>query len=82
MVRIAAIRHRRRKPLAHTKLAFRGAQKQQAAIAGLDAAVEIYCEFLAADGWQIEGERRIVGHGGCGAALIAQGKAIGHRFAM
>jgi hypothetical protein len=80
--RITAIRHRRRKPLAHTNLAFRRPKKQQAAIGGLGAAVEIYCEFLTANGWQIEGERRIVGHGGCGGALIAQGKAIGHRFAM
>jgi hypothetical protein len=51
-VRIAAIRHRRRKPRAHTKLALCCAQKQQAAIGGLGAAVEIYCQFLAADGWQ------------------------------
>jgi len=44
-------------------------------------AVKIYCEFLAVDGWQVEGERRIVGHGGCGVALIARGSSIGHRFA-
>jgi len=69
-VRIAAIRHHRRKPPAHTNLALRRAQKQQAAIGGLGAAVEIYCEFLAADGWQIEGERRIAGHGGCGVGLM------------
>jgi hypothetical protein len=73
-VRIAAIRHRRRKPPAHTKLALRLAQQQQAGIGGLGAAVEIYCEFLAVDGWQVERERRIVGHGGCGFALIARGK--------
>ncbi len=81
-VRVAAIRHRRRKPPAYTKLALRRAQQQQTGIARLGAAVEIYCEFLAVDGWKVEGEQRIVGHGGCGVALIAQGKAIGHRFAM
>jgi hypothetical protein len=32
-------------------------------------------------GWQVEGKRRIVGHGGCGVGLIAQGSSIGHRFA-
>jgi hypothetical protein len=81
-VRIAAIRHRRRKSLAHTKLALRRAEQQQAAIRGLGAAVEIYCKFLAVDGWQVERERRIVGHGGCGLVLIARSKAIRHRFAM
>jgi hypothetical protein len=34
-VRIAAIRHRRRKPPAHTKPALRLAKQQQAAIGGL-----------------------------------------------
>jgi len=46
------------------------------------ARLKIYCEFLAVDGWQVEGEQRIVGHGGRGVGLIAQGKSIGHRFAM
>jgi hypothetical protein len=27
---------------------------------------------VAADGWQVEGKRRIVGHGGCGAGLIRE----------
>jgi hypothetical protein len=40
----------------------------------------VRCEFPAADGWQVEGKRRIVGHDGCGAGLIAQGSSIGHRF--
>ena len=44
-------------------------QQQKAGVRGLVAAVKIDCEFLAADGWQIEGKRRIVGHGGCGAVL-------------
>jgi hypothetical protein len=51
---------RRRKPPAYTKLALRPAKQQQAAIGGLDAAVEIYCKFLAADGWKVERGRRIV----------------------
>ena len=68
-----------RKPPAHTKLAPRYAQQQQTGIGRLGAAVEIYCEFLALDGWQVEGEQRIVGHGGCGVGLIAQGSSIGYR---
>jgi hypothetical protein len=50
-VRIAAIRHRLRDPLAHTTLALRLAQQQKSAIGGLGATIEIHCEFLAADGW-------------------------------
>ena len=64
---IAAIRHRLRKPSAHTKPALRLPQQQQTRIGGLGAAVKIDCEFLAADRWQLEGKQRIVGHGGCGA---------------
>jgi len=65
-----------------TELALRLPQQQQTAIGGLVAALEIHCEFLAADCWQVEGKRRIVVHRGCGAGLIAQGSSIGHRFAM
>jgi hypothetical protein len=54
----------------------RHAKQQQAAIGGLGAAVEIYCEFLAVDRWQVERERRIAGHGSCGVALIARSKAL------
>ena len=68
--RIAAIRHRIGKPPAHPKLAFRLPQQQQTAVRGLVAAVKIDCEFLAADGWNVEGKKRIVGHGGCGARLM------------
>jgi len=60
-IRIAAIRHRRRKLPAHTKLALRLSQQQQTGIGGLRATVKIDCEFLAVDSWQVEGERRIVG---------------------
>ena len=67
---IAPIRHGVRKPPAHTDRALRLSQQQEAAIGGLVAAVKINCEFLAADRWKVEGKRRIVGHGGCGARLI------------
>jgi hypothetical protein len=70
------------KPQAYAKLALGLAQQQQAGIGGLGAAGKIYCEFLALDGWQVEGKRRIVGHGGCGAGLVAQSEATGYRFAI
>ena len=38
------------------------------AVGGLIAAVEIDCELLGVDGWQIEGKRRSVDHG-CGVPL-------------
>ena len=71
-VRIAAIRHRIGKPPAHTELALRLPQQQQAAVRRLVAAVKIHCEFLAADTWKVEGKRCSVGHGGCGARLIRE----------
>ena len=45
-------------------------EQQQAGVARLVAAAKIDCAFLAPDSWQLEGKRRIVGHGGCGARLI------------
>ena len=32
--------------------------------------------FLRQDGWQVEGKRRIVGHGGCGVALIREAPRV------
>jgi hypothetical protein len=69
-IRIAAIWNRCCEPLADTKLALRLAQQQQPGIRRLVAPVETYCDFLAMDGWQIEGKRRIFGHGGCGALWL------------
>jgi hypothetical protein len=65
-VRIAAVRNGSRKPPADTKLELRLAQQQQPGIGGLVAPVEIYCDFLAVNTWQVEREQRIFGHGGCG----------------
>ena len=69
-VRIASIRHRRRKPPAHPELTLRLAQQQQTAVRGLMAAGKIDCEFLAPYRWKLEGKQRIVVHGGCGGGLI------------
>src|SRR6201994_3861363 len=69
-VGIAPIRHRVCKPPAHTERALLFSQQQQPAIGGLVAAVKINCELLAADGWKVEGKRRIVEHGGCGVGQM------------
>jgi len=68
--RLAPIRHGRGEPPADAELALGLPQQQEAGVGGLDAAGKIDCELLALDGWQVEGKRRIVGHGGCGAELI------------
>jgi hypothetical protein len=78
---IAAIRHRIGKAAAHTERALPFSQQQQPAIGGLVAAVKINCELLAADRWKVEGKRRIVEHGGCGAWADAHRNSSKHRFA-
>ena len=62
--RIAAIRKAVSEPCADAGCALGLAQEQEAAVRGLVAAVEIDCELLAADGWQIERKQRSFGHGG------------------
>jgi hypothetical protein len=69
-VPIATIRHRVGKPPAHTELALRLPQQQQAGIGRLAAALKIHRKFLAPDRWKVEGQRCSVNHGGCGARLI------------
>ena len=69
-VRIAAIRHRIGKAAAHPERALLFSQQQKAGIGGLVATIEINCELLAADRWKVEGKRRIVEHGGCGAGQM------------
>ncbi len=72
MVGIAAVRHRLRQPPTRTDITLRLPQQQCTAIGRLIAAFEIDGEFLAADRWQVERKRRIVGHSGCGAGLIRE----------
>jgi hypothetical protein len=67
---IAPIRYGVRKQPAYTDRALRLSQQQNATIGGLVAALKINCEFLAADRWKVERKQRIVGHGGCGGALM------------
>ncbi len=60
---IAAIVHSPGQARDDADLHFGQPQHQQTRVGGLIAAVEIDCEFLASNRWQIEGKRRSVGHG-------------------
>ena len=40
------------------------------------AALEINRELLALDGWQVERQKRIVDHGGCGVAVIRKARLL------
>jgi hypothetical protein len=62
--RIATIGEAAGEPRADANRALSLPQQQQPSIRGLAAAIEIDCELLAADGWQIEGKQRSFGHGG------------------
>ena len=50
----------------HGAASFGKGEQRDAAVRGEPAAIECGCDFLARDGWQGEGKRAIVGHGGCG----------------
>ena len=66
---IAPVRQCRRQPRDDAGLLLRRPQQQYARIRRLVTAVEINCELLARDGWQIEGHWCYIGHGGCGVPL-------------
>jgi hypothetical protein len=69
---IAAIRHHFGKPTAYAYLPFRLPKQKEPAIGGLISPIKINCEFLAMDGWQIEGEQSSFGHDGCGGREYAK----------
>ena len=69
---IAPIRHYFGKPPAYAYLPFCLPKQEEPRIRGLIASVKINCEFLAMDGWQIEGEQSSFCHDGCGAALLRE----------
>src|SRR5215468_3250765 len=60
------------KPPAYAYLPFRLPKQKEPAIGGLISSVEINCEFLTTDGWQIEGEQSSFGHDGCGGREYAK----------
>ena len=68
--RVAVVGHGGGEPSADAGGGFRLPQQQQTAVGRQVAAGEIDCELLTGDGWQIEGQRRILVHGDRGGALI------------
>ena len=52
---VATVGQGRRQPGDHAGLLLGRPQQQEACVARLVAAIEINCELLARDGWQIEG---------------------------
>src|SRR5215831_13108231 len=69
---IPMIRHHLGKPPAYAYLPFRLPKQKEPAIGGLISSIKINCEFLTADGWQIEGEQSSFGHDGCGGREYAK----------
>ena len=69
---ITAIRHHFGKPLAYAYLPFHLPKQKEAAFRGLISSLKINCEFLAMDGWQIEGEQSSFCHDGCGSAQLRE----------
>src|SRR5258708_34283426 len=60
---VAPIGHGVGESPAHAEPPFSLAQQEQTTVGRLIAALEINCELLALDGWQVERQRRIVNHG-------------------
>jgi hypothetical protein len=69
---IAMIRHHFGKPPAYAYLPFCLPKQKEPTIRGLISSIKINCEFLAMDGWQIEGEQSSFGHDGCGGREYAK----------
>ena len=59
---------------------FRLAQQDQAAVGGDQATIEGGRHLLALDGWQMEGEKGIVGHGGRGAFVVREERRFDNAF--
>ena len=60
--------------------ALRLAQQDEAAVRGDQAAIEGGAHLLALDGWQIEGKKAIVGHGGRGAFVVWEERRFDNEF--
>ena len=78
--RIAAVADALRQQSRQSEAAFSFAQKHQAAIRRNRPAIESRRHFLAANGWNIEGKKAIVMHGGCGSFDAAVGHRLDNEF--
>ena len=77
---VAPVPDAARQRLGQAEPAFRLAQQNQAAVRGDQAAVEIGGHLLASDGWQIERENGIFGHGGVALSLPGKKDALTTNF--
>jgi hypothetical protein len=65
--RIASVGDQRREPRGEADRSLGGSEQQHPAVRGQPPPVERRGDFLAPDGWEIERQQRILGHGGCGS---------------
>ena len=65
--RVARIGDQGSEDLGETAPPLCNAEQHDAAVGGKPAAIEGGCDFLPRHGWIENGERAIVGHGGCGS---------------
>ena len=68
--------HAARQRLGQAEPAFGPAQQDQPAVGRDQPALEIGGHFLASDGWQIERQKDIFGHGGVALSLLAKELAL------
>ena len=66
--------------LGQAETAFRFAQQHEAAVRRDQAAIEGGAHLLALDGWQMEGKKAIVGHGGRGIFVVRRGRRFDNEF--
>ena len=79
-LRVAPLPDATRQRLGQAEPALRRAQQHQPAVRRDRPALEIGGYLLAADGWKIEQEKGIFGHGGRGAFRCVGGKTLGNEF--
>ena len=75
-LRVAPLPDATRQRLGQAEPAFGPAQQDQPAVGRDQPALEIGGHFLASDGWQIERQKDIFGHGGVALSLLAKDLAL------
>ena len=79
-LRVAPLPDATRQRLGQAEPAFGPAQQDQPAVGRDQPALEIGGHFLASDGWQIERQKDIFGHGGVALSLLAKELALTTNF--
>ena len=78
--RVPAVPDAARQSIGQPEPAFGPAQQDQRAVGREQPSLEIGGHFLASDGWQIEREKDIFGHGGVALSLLAKELALTTNF--